>query len=183
MMKHDRLALLSTAMVATALLGVACSSSDTVSPTSGSGTMVVRLTDAPFLTDSVKSVDIFVVRVDARTSDADSATADHGLSDDSASVGGWKTIASPNAAFNLLSLQNGVSATIGQAVLPAGTYNGFRFIIDPARSSVTLKGGQVLTGSSTPGIKFPSANRSGIKMVLTQPFPAQWDPKLGIHVT
>ena len=168
-MTYNRLTVLSTAIVATALFGVACSSSDSISPASGSGTMVVRLTDAPFLTDSVQRVDMYVVRVDARTSDVDSAGADHGLSDDSASTGGWKTIASPNASFNLLSLQNGVATTIGQSVLPAGTYSGFRFIIDPSRSSVTLKGGQVLTGSSSPGIKFPSANRSGIKIVLAQP--------------
>jgi hypothetical protein len=169
-MEHARFTVLSTAMIATAALGVACSSSDTVSPSmSGSGTMVVRLTDAPFLADSLKSVDMFVVRVDARTSAVDSAGADHGLSDDSSATGGWKTIASPNASFNLLSLQNGVSTTIGQTLLPAGTYNGFRFIIDPTRSSVSLKGGQVLSGSTTPGIKFPSADRSGIKIVLSQP--------------
>jgi hypothetical protein len=168
-MQQRRFTLLSTAMVATALFGVACSSSDSTSPASGSGTMIVRLTDAPFLTDSLKSVDIYVVRVDARTTDVDSAGADHALSDDSATTGGWKTIASPNASFNLLSLQNGVSATIGQAVLPAGTYSGFRFIIDPTRSSVTLKGGRVLSGTSSPSITFPSASRSGIKIVLSQP--------------
>lgn len=172
-MKHRRHILrstaLSTAIVATALFGAACSSSDSISPASGSGHMVVRLTDAPFFTDSVEAVDMFVVRVDARMSDADSATVDHGLSDDSVHVGGWTTIASPNASFNLLSLQNGNAVTIGQTDLPAGTYSGFRFIIDPAQSSVTLKNGRVLTGSSTPGIKFPSANRSGIKIVLSQP--------------
>lgn len=169
-MKHRRHTLLSTAIVATAVLAAACSSSDTVSPSmSGTGHMVVRLTDAPFLTDSVARVDMFVVRVDARTSAVDSATADHGLSDDSVSVGGWKTIASPHTSFNLLSLQNGTAVTIGQTDLPAGTYNGFRFIIDPAQSSVTLKNGRVLTGSSSPGIKFPSADRSGIKIVLSEP--------------
>lgn len=162
--------ILSTAMIAAAVLGAACSSSDAVDPAAaGSGTMVVRLTDAPFSSDSVLRVDMFVVRVDARVSDVDSAGADVGLSDDSVAVGGWKTIALPNASFNLLSLQNGVSTTIGQTVLPAATYSGFRLIIDPARSSVTLRNGQVLTGSSSPGIKFPSANRSGIKVVLSQP--------------
>jgi hypothetical protein len=166
-MKQLRL-ILSSVAIGGAALGIACSS-DSTSPANGPGTMVVRLTDAPFLTDSLKSVDIFVVRVDARTTDADSATADHALTDDSSSTGGWKTIATPNASFNLLSLQNGVSATIGQADLPAGTYNGFRFIIDPTKSSVTLKGGKVLSGTSSPNITFPSASRSGIKIVLAQP--------------
>lgn len=168
-MQQRVISILTTTIVTASMLGVACSSSDNVSPSSGSGTMVVRLTDAPFLTDSLQSVDIFVVRVDARTSAVDSANADHGLSSDSAATGGWKTIASPNASFNLLALQNGVSTTIGQTELPAGIYNGFRFIIDPSRSSVTLKGGRVLSGNSTPGIKFPSGDRSGIKIVLSEP--------------
>src|SRR5205085_6738312 len=99
----------------------------------GTGTLVVQLTDAPFLVDSLRSVDIFVVRVDARGSDADSASSDHALTDDSSSTNGWKTVASPNASFNLLSLQNGVAATLGEATLAAGTYNGFRLIIDPVK--------------------------------------------------
>jgi hypothetical protein len=169
-MKHWRYTLLATATIATAAFGVACSSSDSISPrASGSGTMVVRLTDAPFLVDSLESVDIHVVRVDARRAAVDSAGADQGLSDDSASIGGWTTIASPDASINVLSLQNGITATIGQTDLPAGTYNGFRFIIDPSRSSVTLKNGQVLTGDSKPGIKFPSGDRSGIKVILSEP--------------
>ena len=42
---------------------MACSDSSTSPGTSsGNGTMVVQLTDAPFLADSLKSVDIYVVR-------------------------------------------------------------------------------------------------------------------------
>jgi hypothetical protein len=149
---------------------VACSDSNVLSPDAGgTGTLVVQLTDAPFLVDSLRSVDIFVVRVDARGSDADSASSDHALTDDSSSTNGWKTVASPNASFNLLSLQNGVAATLGEATLAAGTYNGFRLIIDPVKSSVTLKNGRVLSGSSSPSVTFPSASKSGIKIVLSQP--------------
>ena len=54
-------------------------------------------------------------------------------------------------------------------MLPAGTYNGFRLVIDQSKSSATLKNGMVLSGGSTPGIKFPSAGQSGIKIVLAQP--------------
>ena len=52
----------------------ACGGTDTAPR--GMGTLVVQLTDAPFPTDSVKSVDIFVVRVDGRVEDVDEATAD-----------------------------------------------------------------------------------------------------------
>lgn len=136
---------------------------------SGTGTVVVKLTDAPFSTDSVKSVDIFVVRVDARTGDADSAATDHALSSDSAASNGWATLASPNASFNLLSLQDGITAALGQASIPAGSYSGLRLIIDPSQSSVTLKNGLKLTSTSSPSVTFPSAARSGLKIVLSKP--------------
>jgi hypothetical protein len=170
-MKNFKLGVLAALAFGAAALPIACSSDAGTAPltSSNSGTVVVRLTDAPFLTDSLKSVDIFVVRVDARVADTDSSDATHGISDDSSATNGWKTIASPNASVNLLSLQNGVSTTLGQSILAPATYSGFRFIIDPAKSSVTLKDGRVLTGSSDPGIKFPSADKSGIKIVLAQP--------------
>ena len=168
-MKSMRFTVLATLALGVVTLSTACSGADSTSPANAAGSVVVQLTDAPFSTDSVKSVDIFVLRVDARQAEADSAASDHGLSDDSVAADGWKTVATPNASINLLSLQHGVAATLGQATLAVGTYNGFRFIIDPTKSSVTLKNGMVLTGTSSPGVKFPSASRSGIKIVLAQP--------------
>lgn len=169
-MTHRALALSvrSTLVLATATLAMACS--DSTSPAAGStGLLVTRLTDAPFPTDQVKSVDVFVVRVDARQSDVSDADANAALDDQSSASSGWKTVATPRAAFDLLSLQNGIAATLGQANLPAGTYSGFRLVIDQSKSSATLKDGTVLNGASTPGIKFPSAGQSGIKIVLAQP--------------
>src|SRR4051812_43339140 len=163
---RNKIATLAAGALAVAAFSLACSSSDSLSP-SGSGTVVVKLTDAPFLTDSLKSVDIYVVRVDARRTDADSAESDRDLEDGSS--GGWQTLASPGATYNLLSLQNGVSTTLGNATLAAGSYSGLRFIIDPSRSSVTLKNGTVLSSTTTPNVTFPSASRSGIKVILSQP--------------
>lgn len=171
-MKQIRVALSAALGAASLIMPLACSDSGsptTAAASSRNGTVVVKLTDAPFSTDSVKSVDIFVVRVDARQSDADSASADHALLSDSAATDGWKTLATPNASFDLLSLQNGISETLGQDTLAAGTYSGFRLIIDPSRSSVTLKNGQILTNTSSPSVTFPSAARSGLKIVLSQP--------------
>lgn len=170
-MKQRRLMILATAAFGAAALPMACSDSGSTAPVDArnAGTVVVRLTDAPFLSDSVSRVDMYVVRVDARVADVDDASADDNLDDNSSAANGWRAIATPNASFNLLSLQDGVATTIGQDVLAAGTYSGFRLIIDPTRSSVTLKDGQVLSGSTTPGITFPSASRSGIKIVLSQP--------------
>ena len=124
----------------------------------GSGLLTVRLTDAPFPFSNVSSVDVFVVRIDARTAEPTDAEA----SDESIREG-WTTVATPNALVNLLDLRNGTTTNLGAATLATGTYNGFRLIIDPSRSSITLKDG------THPAIQFPSAGHSGIKIKLDEP--------------
>ena len=155
-----------TAALVAVLVLAGCSGDS--STQAGSGTMAVQLTDAPFSSDSVSRVDIWVVRVDARQAAADSTTAARSVTDDSVSAGGWTTVVTPNASVNLLTYRLGVFLPLGQANIPAGSYLGFRFIIDPSKSTVTLKNGVVLSGTSTPNVSFPSAARSGIKVNLTQ---------------
>lgn len=151
------------ALIAASLFA-ACADSTSPGAQSGAGTVVVKLTDAPFPTAEVQSVDVFVVRVDARSASTDETEANQNV--DNASSGGWTTLATPNAKINLLSLQNGTTATLGQTSLDAGTYSGLRLIIDPAQSSITLKNGTTLTGAK--GIVWPSASRSGIKVQLSK---------------
>ena len=156
--------------VASAVAGTlgACSGSDesTTGVTAGqSGKLVVQLTDAPFPFDSVKSVDVFVVRIDAKTAGTDSADAAKDA-EAGADKGGWTTLAEPKAKIDLLTLRDGKTTTLGEKAIPAGSYKGFRLVIDPAQSSVTLKNGTVLTATSDPGIKFPSAGQSGLKVQL-----------------
>jgi hypothetical protein len=166
-MQYTR-SILATAAAGAALVFTAACGSDSSNVTgSSAGTVVVQMTDAPFATDSVRSVDVFVVRIDARTAVADSAAADHDV--DNGSADGWQTIATPNASFNLLSFQHGAVASLGQATLAAGSYSGLRLIIDPTKSSVTLKSGRVLTTTSSPSVSFPSAAHSGLKVNLAQP--------------
>lgn len=167
MIRSARISICSTLALGALVLASACS--DSTSPSGNNGTLVTRLTDAPFPTDQVKSVDVYVVRVDARQSDVSDADANSALDDQSSAASGWKTVATPNKSFDLLSLQNGIAATLGQANLPAGTYSGFRLVIDQSKSSATLKDGTMLSGGSTPGIKFPSAGQSGIKILLADP--------------
>jgi len=155
--------------LAAALGLVACGTSTDLP--AGSGVLRVQLTDAPFPADTVESVDIWVVRVDARLAESDSAQAAAGATDDSASVGGWTTIARPNQSFDLMALRGGTVADIGQDTLPQGNYRGFRLVIDPSKSSVTLKDGTVLDGDSSPSVSFPSAARSGLKVNVTQSIP------------
>ena len=147
-----------TALAVASMLFAACS--DGSNPTLGSGgTVNVLLTDAPFPFSQVKRVDIFITRIDAKLADSDSAAAAN-----VADSAGWKTLASPNALFNLLTLSGGTTANLGSTVLPVGTYKSFRLVIDTDQSSVTLN------DDSKPDIKWPSAGKNGIKIILDKPF-------------
>ena len=132
--------------------------------TGATGKLAVQMTDAPFPYSQVASVDVFVVRVDARSASTDSAGAA-----DEGNMSGWTTIATPNKSFNLLSLNGGVTTNLGSRTLSTVTYNGFRLIIDAAQSSITLKDG------SHPNIKWPSASRTGIKIDLDSPIAVTAD--------
>ena len=151
MMKSLRL--FAALAVSTLALGACSDSSGT-----GTGMLTVRLTDMPFPFSDVASVDVFVVRVDASKAEP----TDNEAADES-NTQGWTTVATPNALINLLDLSDGKTTNLGATTLATGTYNGFRLIIDPTKSSMTLKDG------THPDIKFPSAGQSGIKVVLDNP--------------
>jgi hypothetical protein len=124
-----------------------------------SGKVNVLLTDAPFPLSEVKSVNIFVTRIDAKLADTDSAEAAD--TDDSS---GWITLVSPNQSINLLTLTNGQTSNLGIATIPVGTYKSFRMIIDADQSNITLN------DDTKPEIKWPSAGKNGIKIMLDEPF-------------
>lgn len=132
--------------------------SDSSGTGTGTGRLSVRLTDAPFPFSDVASVDVFVVRVDAKQA----STTDEEASDEN-DKDGWTTVATPNALVNLLDLGDGKTMNLGEATLPTGNYQSFRLILDTDQSSITLKDG------STPTIYFPSAAQSGIKVMLDEP--------------
>jgi hypothetical protein len=145
--------LFAASVVAAILVGACSDSSGT-----GTGVLTVRLTDAPFPFSDVASVDVFVIRVDARTAPTtDAATTDEMNQD------GWTTIATPNASINLLDLGGGKTANLGATTLATGNYDALRLILDTDKSSITLKDG------THPTISFPSAGRTGIKISLDAP--------------
>lgn len=168
-MNHPLFRTLAAAALAVGTL-TACAGEDSGAP--GYGTLAVALTDAPFPFDSVARADIWIVRIDARAEEPSDAEAGNDVDgsengDDPSSE--WVTIATPDRSINLLELRNGVVTNLGATRLPTGTYNGFRLILDTDRSSVTLKDGTVLEGNSDPGIKWPSAGQTGIKINLEAP--------------
>jgi hypothetical protein len=166
-------------ITATALvIAIAACASDGVTGTKagpGKGVLAVKLTDAPLPLDSVKEVNVFVERIDARRERTDSDSVSEHLDDDGHEVeneGGrpdsthWVTIATPNKSFNLLALQNGVTAFLGATPVDTGHFKSVRLIIDPAKSNIVLKDGTVLTTTSTPPIEFENSHRHGLLVEL-----------------
>ena len=181
MLRSNRLAALALSVV-TLVGATACSDSTGA----GTGTVSVRLTnqsvaasvaadlvgadlESPLPAGSVKSVDIFVVRIDAKREDATDDDAAKDTEDQDSEKDGWVTVAEPNKSFDLMQLADGANTLLGDAQVTAGSYKAFRLIIDPAKSSVTLNDANntVIGGESITGLKFPSASKTGIKIQLS----------------
>jgi Domain of unknown function (DUF4382)/Carboxypeptidase regulatory-like domain len=126
-MKLSRLA----PMAAAAALA-ACSTSEIgpSSPAGNDGRTAVFLTDAPFPFDRIERVDIHIEEI-ALSPQADTS---EGLPT-------WVTVARPARTFNLLDLQNGTTALLGEAEVPPGQYRAVRLRFDPDRSSMTDRDG------------------------------------------
>ena len=141
-------------LAALVLLG-ACSDQSGQDPTPERATRVL-LTDAPFPFDHVARVDVFVVSVSGS------------LSADTSASGSFVTLATPNRKIDLLALQGGVTDELGTLELPEGIITAVRLTIDTDQSSITLKDGTVLTGSSTPGIAWQSSAGRPVLNALIQ---------------
>jgi hypothetical protein len=87
----------------------------------------------------------------------------------------WTTIpvsSSVAQPIDLLELTNGVLVTLGQAPLPAGTYQQVRLVLKANGGSAPFANSLVLTGSTTPiALTTPSAQQSGYKIL--GPFTVQ----------
>ena len=132
----------------TAALGVAGCGSDSGT----TGQLSVILTDAPG--DYVQTARIWVSSIY--------------LIGGSDTTGSRFTITSTPAAYELMSLQNGVTAALGTATIPVSDYTQMRLIVDSAR--VTLKPGITIGGASTVSLQTPSSvQRNGIKVNFSGP--------------
>ncbi len=127
-------------LVAALAFGLAACTSTTTTP--GMGTVSVRLTDAP---GDFEAVHIVIREVAIHRGDV----AD--------SLSGWETIKADSTTYDLLTLQNGVFAALGQATLPAGHYTQVRLVLG-AGSTVTVDG-------ITSPLQIPSGMQTGIKLV------------------
>ncbi len=133
---------------------VACGggSAGSVGTSTGSGTLGVALTDAPACGFDAVNVTIQGVRIHQ------SGTA-------APTDPGWTDIAlGQPMRVDLLTLTNGILASLGQAQLTAGNYPQMRLMLAPNTGSDPLANSVVPTGGSEVALTTPSAVQSGVKM-------------------
>lgn len=122
-----------------------CSDSDPVSePGGGTGTMQIKLVDAPGDFDAV-NVEIVEVRVHR---------------ENKGSGAEWYTLSEDTLRVNLLDLANGNYVVLADSTLPAGLYTQVRLILGEDNSVV-------IDGQSHP-LTIPSSAQTGLK--LNHPF-------------
>lgn len=117
-----------------------------------SGTLKLALTDAPACGYDEVNVTIQKVRV-------------HQSSSASETDGGWSEIVlNPALHVDLLKLQNGDLAELGEVTLPTGSYNQMRLVLADNSGSGPLANSVVLTSDkSVVALKTPSGQQSGVK--------------------
>jgi len=140
---------------------LACS--DTTDVPEGMTRARVLLTDAPFPYDQVASVDVYVVSVAASTSA------------DTAGGAEWVTITEPHRQFDLLSLQGGATALIGEGDIPATQYSAVRLVIDRDSSGITLNDGSAAI------VDWQGTGQIALHALVEQPL-ALWTPGTELNV-
>jgi len=137
---------------ALALLAIPACNTGGLQSTTQSGRLNVYLTDAPL--GDVASATVTISKVYLI-----------GGSDES---GSRFTITDTPQDYDLLTLQDGVTALLGSASIPAGDYTQLRLVVDQA--TITLAAGVTFSdGSSSKTLKVPSGGQSGIKIQLAGP--------------
>ncbi len=105
------------------------------------------------------------------TGTPETETGDTGApeTDEGSDAGTWLTVVADPFTVDLLTLQDGVSAALGAAELPPGTYDQLRLIVSEAA---------VVVDGETHTLTIPSGAQTGIKLNLDQELGAGEDYEL-----
>ncbi|MDE3039630.1 MAG: DUF4382 domain-containing protein [Nitrospirota bacterium] len=125
----------------------------------GTGTATLSMTDAPACGYEVVNVTVSKVRIHQSDSASDNAP-------------GWTDITlNPPQPMNLLDLNNGALASLGETPLTAGHYTQLRLVLDnnngnqPSANWIVLEGQDPKNPNNRIPLDTPSAIRTGIKLI------------------
>ena len=151
------------------------SSSTSTAAAPSTGTLALNLKDAPgdfqAVYVTIKEVQVHMSSDEDEESDT---TEDNSVAEDqeTSDSNAWTTVVSPNKTYDLLELQNGVEAVLGEENLTVGHYTQMRLVLDsePDDSNNTLKeahpfGNYVIVDGNYFELIIPSSMQSGIKLI------------------
>lgn len=121
-----------------------------------------------------------VLLTDAPSDYLESATVDIGAVTLRGADGTWTTVVEDGEVYDLLDLQNGVTALLGTVVIPAGTYTELRMVVQSATVTL-LPDYQFEDGSQSMDLAVPSGASSGIKIALENADGAEEDGGVEIN--
>jgi len=147
-----KIKLLSTFIVLASLFFLGCS--EDLSTEENMGRLTVHLTDAPFPYDLIAEANVTIFKVEARYK-GDSMEGDENTEDDGNS---FIVLMEEERDFNLLSLTNGITETLADIDVPAGSYDLIRIYV----KGVNV----VLKDESKYDLKVPSGEQTGIKVFI-----------------
>ena len=152
---------------------VSCGGSSSTS-TGQTGTLALKLIDAP---GDFQAVYITIKEVQVHKSgDDDNVSTEENSSiatdQNSSAEAGWITVVEGQKTYDLLELQNGVEAVLGEENLSVGYYTQMRLILDtnPDESNNTLDevhpfANYVIVDGNYFEITIPSGLQTGIKLI------------------
>lgn len=120
------------------------------------GTVVLKLTDAPFPVSLVSKALVTIDKIEIRAADTV-----YTAGGDTILPGGFITLATDTQQFNLLDLQNGLTADMVKMEIGVGTYDFIRMHV--VSSKIILADGTEFA------MKIPSGMQSGLKIKLDPP--------------
>jgi hypothetical protein len=136
------------------VLATSCDKIDD-SENGGKGTLVLTLTDAPFPVSLVDQALVTIDKIEIRSATAVTATGEEGDNSSLYTV----LYEGEGKVFNLLDLQNGITAELLSMELEAGSYDLIRMHV--AKAEVLLKSGTSFD------LKIPSGSSSGLKIKIS----------------
>ncbi len=114
--------------------------------TGETGTLSVLLADAPFPIDLVAEASVTIDSVDIREQDAEDAENP------------FHTLTTEQSTYNLLDLQNGVTASLAELEIPVGSYDLIRLYVSAAQV--------ILTDGTEYDLMVPSGAQTGLKVFI-----------------